>query len=1011
MNKLLNLVALAALWSVGAVAQTIPLYTHNGANIYRMDKFEQAPPTIDATAFVNYGTFVITNVIDYELYPLYALLELPYEPNNMVNFTNRNRMSGLFGFRFNNASDTGRSRMGTFLNENGATIDAVGGVIGENPTVPDTGFFTNILYLANSYLHVNATNIINRGVLRSDNQGLIHLEGHNVDLTRGAVLVRPAQTIYEDFLFGCYDGGTKSWSGTNYWPDVGITDYHWCRTGYEENREFIPALCYFPYFGGAAAVSGEHRVRGLQPPYFQEILQWIITDPLSAVYALDVDGGGTNFIIQAVFVNNLDTNVFMNVSFGPSSSPTNPWTSPCIEFTALQPNPVTGGNMVNRLYIMDYLMSETNNMLQYNVDSGNVQTFCPGNYVVSRTPPCEFLAGRAGNVIASPDLFYNNTYSNYVVTNFQTAYAFRMTNVSATTPGGVSITNQGSRIEIVADQLKMDRVRISSEGYVSINAAHLLSSTNATIEVEYLDLNLGSTNGNLQLRGLVADSVTRFGGFAQAYSAAWTNYTGEVITNEVDDGNGGLTNELVTNVITLMFHVFMVDGDIGTRYPLNILNLRTRGTNTEIGDVLSVSDILQMDAEDLTIAQDGVLNIRRPIGDWSINNFPNLIHLTNLGAIVVSNAAFFGADGPRPYQTLINKGSIQAVSEHIRSEYFENAGLLSSVQIGTNLLGSTTNFGAIHIEAGTAKLEGGSIECGVDLTVEAGDLKFRNHSSLIRGTLNLTVTNSLSDSGATANNVIEVGNGFHLARRPAGGDLLGSSIRTVAAPFNYILHTWTATDRGAVPAGFQDNAALGRLVVDGAAEGFFNFAGGEAASAFYVDYLELRGSAAFVEEAVNVDPNLTIYFADSNESPETLDGKLGGRLRWVKDFAGPNSSVDVEVAGGGTVKMNRALRASAAYDSDNDGIANGFDPLPLTPDLPVRLAAVTFTNVPPLQPLLQWEALPLSVMQLESSATLPATSWQVLYKHTNDTFNSAPVQFIDPTPLGAGRYYRLRYSQ
>jgi hypothetical protein len=166
-----------------------------------------------------------------------------------------------------------------------------------------------------------------------------------------------------------------------------------------------------------------------------------------------------------------------------------------------------------------------------------------------------------------------------------------------------------------------------------------------------------------------------------------------------------------------------------------------------------------------------------------------------------------------------------------------------------------------------------------------------------------------------------------------------------------------------------------------------------------------------VEAALNVDPNLTLYFADSNVSPETLDGKLGGRLRWVKEFAGPNSSVDVVVAGGRTVKMNRALRVSVTYDNDGDGIANGFDPSPLTPDSPVMLGAITFTNLPPMQPVLKWDALPLSVMQLETSDVLPATAWQTLFKQTNDTLNSTPVQFVDPTPIGADRYYRLRYSQ
>ncbi len=1014
MKKILALAALLALGAAPAAAQTIPLYEHFGTGVYRVDRAQQAPPAIDATAFANYGTFVITNVIDYDLYPLYAILELPYEFGNLVNFTNRNRMSGLFGFRFNQATDVGVGRMGTFVNDNGALIDSIGGVIGENAVSPTVGFYTNILFLANSYLMVDATNIVNRGTLRTDNRGIIQLDGDFVDLTRGAIVVRPSQNIYDDYLFGCYDGGTKSWFGTNYWPDIGVSDYYWCRDGYEAYDRFVPANVYFPYLGGFACVTAPHDVRGLQPPYFTELnWQWFITNNVTAfMYTNDISRAGTNIIYSAIFVSNIDTNIFVSGAFGPSSIPTNPWPNPCIEFAALQNNPITGGVLTNRLYFMDYLMGETNNALQYNVQSLNVPTYCPGNYVVSRTAPCEFLFGAGPNTLADPDLFYNDTYSNFVVTNYQTGYAFRITNVAVQVPANVSITNLGSRVDIRANTLKMDRTRLSSEGYVSIKANHLLSSTNASLEVEYLDLNIGSTNGNLMLQSLVKDSVDRFAGNVRAYSSSWTNFTGQLLTNTiVDPETGEETNEITTNLVTLSFHVFIVDSRLSTRYPVNILNLKTTGTNTLIGDGLLVSDSLQMDAERLTIAADGYLTIRNPINNWATTNFPNLRYLTNLGTIVVTNVVDFGSDVLRPYAAVVNRGSILAASERIMADYFENSGLISSVQVATNAFGSSTNFGPMRLEVRDAKLDGGQLDCGLDLYLAAQDLKMRGLYALVRGTGYLSITNTFSDTGAGSGNELVVNNGFHLLRRPAGGDLFGTSLRTVAAPFAYVVHTWNAADHGATPEGFANNAAVGRLILDGGGESYFNFAGGEPNSALYVDYLEFRGSAQEVESALNIEPNLTIYFADSNVGAETLDGKLGGRLRWVKEFAGPNSSVDVVLAGGKTTKMNRAYRNSAAYDTDGDGLANAFDPEPLTSSAPVTLGAITFTNVPPLQPLLTWDAAPLTVTVLESSPALPASSWQVLHRFTNDTVNSTPVQFVDPNPMGPTRYYRLRQSQ
>lgn len=1006
MKKFLALLASAVLASSLGLAQTIPLYEHFGTGVYRVDKPNQAPPNIDATAFVNYGTFVITNVIDYDLYPIYSMFEMPYEPGNLINFTNRNRMSSLFGFRFNNATDFGRRRMGTFVNDNGGTIDAVGGIIGENVNNPAEGFYTNILYLANSYLDVNATNIINRGTLRSDNSGMIRLNGSKVDLTRGAVVVRPAQNIYDQYLIGCYMGGTKTVFGTNYIPDIGITDYYWALVGYEFNESYVPASVYFPYLGGYYSMAMDHRVRILQPPYFNDQISWMIPNPTSFVYTNALDGAGTNstnIIIQAVFISGIDTNIFINASFGPSSSPTNPWTSPCIEFSALQPDPISGGVLTNRLYFMDYLMGETNNYLQYNIESFNVQTFCPGNYVVSRTAPCEYLFGSGPNAVADPLLFNNPEYLNRGVTNMQTAYAFRMTNVSVTVPANVSITNLGSRVEIIADELKMDRARISSEGFVSINAKHLSSSTNASLEVEYLDLNVGSTNGKLALKSLVADSVKRFSGNVRAFSSNWTNYMERVVI----DPNTGDTN---TNTVTISFHAFIVDSRLSTKYPVNILNLKASGTNTIVGDHLLVSDSLLLDAERLTIDTGAELVIRNPINNWTTTNFPNLRYLTNLGSITVTNIAQLGAGAPKPYAALVNRGSIMAASERIEADYLENAGLISSVQVATNAFGASTNFGPISILTANAKLDGGTIDCGLDLRIDAGELKMRNHTTTVRGTLYLSVTNTLSDNGGGSGNTIEVGNGFHLERRASAGDLLGTSLRTVAPTFSYIPHTWAAVDRGATKAGFVNNSALGRLIIDGSTDAFVDFSAAEPGSALYVDYLELRGSALTIEQTINISPNLTIYFADSNLPAEQLDGKLNGRIRWVSEFAGPNSSADV-VAGGRTVKINRALRMSPAFDSDGDGIANAFDPDPLTPSAGVSLETITFTNVPPLKPLLSWTAAPISVTQLETSSTLPSTSWTVLHRYTNDTLNPVPVQFVDPSAVSGARYYRLRYSQ
>ena len=74
---------------------------------------------------------------------------------------------------------------------------------------------------------------------------------------------------------------------------------------------------------------------------------------------------------------------------------------------------------------------------------------------------------------------------------------------------------------------------------------------------------------------------------------------------------------------------------------------------------------------------------------------------------------------------------------------------------------------------------------------------------------------------------------------------------------------------------------------------------------------------------------MTIYFAASNLPEEKLDGMRDGKLKWVKEYAGHYSSMPLYLPGSGeTVKVNRAYRRSRIFDTDEDGVANGFDPTP-----------------------------------------------------------------------------------
>ena len=53
-------------------------------------------------------------------------------------------------------------------------------------------------------------------------------------------------------------------------------------------------------------------------------------------------------------------------------------------------------------------------------------------------------------------------------------------------------------MQIYADTLDMTRTRLRGQGEVTINANHLISSSNAVVDRPNLAFNLASTNGNLK---------------------------------------------------------------------------------------------------------------------------------------------------------------------------------------------------------------------------------------------------------------------------------------------------------------------------------------------------------------------------------------------------------------------------------------------------------------------------------------------------------------------------------
>jgi len=946
-------------------------------------------PQVDAINFLNRGVFQ-------------AFGAYPYETSSTVNYTNRTglfggsgTMIGSPGFRFDTFSTTTglRSMAGTFFNDNGAVVQAQDSAFAEDSVCLLTP-------VGPSYLLISATNIIIRSSAPSTTQdpgvkpslqvganGLMQLEGKKVDLTRSGLSVLPV-----------WANATGSFNGeTNFQPDVAIFDQYWGRTNLSDLNTVNSRTLWDGQIARAPGVpfpdvQSSGSSFGSAPPL-------TLFGPASDSYINAVDGilltitnftgtpdnvTGTNLIDFFLATNITKGAVFVGtppgydvaIGFQPSTVPNNFFNTIGVLFSVGIPNDVSAQLQPAYVFLEDRLASGgTTGVLANIIGCPPLRTFRPANYELGRLP---FFPGPTGNNGTPDQNFFmasgaglNNTnfsldlVTNIVITNgeFSAYSAFLDNVVSRPQPvQGATVSDLPGRIEIDAANLDLTRARLRAEGTIIIQTANLISSSNAIIDCQNLNFNLTSTNGNLKIQSLVPDTVSRLKGNIYAWSAVWSNTAMTIITNNYDFTNvvsttPGTTNEVtnvvavlspLTNFITIGFHTLILDGtELTTVLPVSVYELATHSTNVVVEDNLNLIESVLFDGRSLTFNGDvtipgftppvnesaGPPEVDTAIQNWIYTNAPNVLNFTNNGYFFIWNESHFGDDRPTPYSTFVNTGIVDAWSIQIDSDYVQNNGTLFG------------NIGPMTIQCGTGKFENASDLTGAGCEFLAGSLKFNNYQLEAIGTLNFSVTGSLFDAGGASSNVFNVQNGFNLWIKPPTGDLLGTTLETVApaTPTIQINHTWAGQDRGTNVAGYLNNTAVGKLVLlsDGP-DPLFHFSGTGARNGLYVDLLDLSTLTDYTNQ-LSIDPSLVIYYAAAQLSftpppvdgipqqpEEYLNGQFGGRLRWVSSFAGPNSSVDVLVYGE-TVKVNRALRNSRILDSDSDGVPNyaDFDPFDL----------------------------------------------------------------------------------
>jgi len=1050
MKQLLTTGGLSLLTVLAALAAD-PLYI----NDLGINSPPDVPPNIDAFGWLNRATFSIDNSFNF--------VPQPYETKDTLYFTNTpsGQMFGFPGFRFLNTVGSQHYWMDTFTNNGTIATDS-------------SQFFSGVLgtiLIANSQaslLIVQATNIASTGPLRSGAQGIISLEGKNINLKRNGLRTGAAPPtnnliFSSSFLFS-----------SNYVDDAGISDLWWgAGTNNNLNNRGLPIqLSAGGQFSLPFPSSPVHQVVEKLTGSTQLFTNTVILPQFSffgnygaAVWTNQVTP--SNFVVQVVFYPtnsmnfnfNSDTNFTTEVRFIPDGSGAS---VVVVAFNSTDFDIVDNANTTTSIYLSDALATVTNVFLARNL-VGNTRR--PDTMEISRNAPFGFNANNGflqtslpTNAIFDTTTLYKTNYRFATVTNLYAAYAAQIASVVSSTGTSGSPTNFPGRIQITGENVDLNLTRIRAETSLSIKATKSLTSNRvAQIDAPFVSFDVRSVSPPLVISNIAPANVRRLSGTIAAWSGTWKNFETLIDTNSTGTNATGTNVVIGTNEI--LFHVLIVDPSLQSLQPVVVYDFAAHAADVVISDTLNIGRSFLADGQGLEV-RGGVI---MPYGTgWARSNIQNVVNFTNSGTISIPQIFTAGTTND-PYFNYINHGSITAGAHFIHTLNFENSGNASIVtsggllqldtltasmmgaplsiftNISTNAIFILTNINGMLVVTNAVVVQtnvftnsfGARMQGNSDIQISADQLvvsnSFLQAGAINRGSLILAVTNWICDSAVLDTNrfpdlVMTVTNhwsgssGFSLLTRPANTNLFGTYLTSIIQGlFQESFHSWCAEDRGATTNGYDHNLAVGKLTLDGAPGSLFHFSSpeGQTGKAMYVDYLELKNFATNYNQALDISSDFTIYFANANVNPAKLNLSNGGHLRWVQDFFGPLSYTNILYPSGQLYPFNVAVVQSRDLDSDGDGVVNADDPTPFCECatdpgscLPGTCGLVISMSAMPHQVQLFWRAPARSTNRIEYIPMAGSTNWHVLTNIVNGP-TSAGLMVVDPSPMSSNRFYRL----
>lgn len=886
---------------------------------------------------------------------VYNLLQSTYRTYNTLNYTNYGLMEANVGFQFDTYSGSITRWADSFFNDSFGVVNAG---VSSNGLILYTSYYS--AGLATPRIIISATNVVNRGLLSVAPEGILAINGRNVDLSRSRLNVAAFEySPYDFYPFGQFDG---------YW---GLRDV-----------EFNPAV-NFGNFGSTPSHWVTNR-------YYTTMRTSLYGTPhVRAV----TDYSTSNTVVNVAFILNSHPADF---TINPYALGSDMW----VEWVWNRPDPLAGTNGPAYMYLEDSITTHSNLTLMTNgygpPSTGFRPTLIPTNYYFYASSSPLFL-GTPMPMGSTSGLFPNTN-----ITRESTAYEIQFSPTLSLPEdfANRTYTNMPGRIELVAyganSSLNLQRTRIYGPNSLVLKATnHFAGSGGAKIVTPFADLDLGTSSGSLVISNLLSPVVPRLEGYVDLWSTRFTNVNAANFTNS--------------------YHVLFVNSYLRPTVEPRLQNLALRGSNVIISDVLNVLDNLSLRAQSVTILSNapGVAN---PVGELNLlsgrvfdaSSSPGLLRLTNYGVLSSQNLMFF-TNQSRPYEAFVNYGTVTDTGSLIAADYFWNSG------------GLTANGSIISLSCREAWLRDGYfLAPASDISLRGNSLQATNHVLRAGRALTLAFTNYLDDGSLTNSlatltnrNFWSVGAGMNLPVRPPLASLLATTITNSAPPDSEIQNLWAGQDRGCDPRGYDNNAALGQLVLNGGEGSTFYFNAPGVSNALYVDVLELRGATAVRDTAGNfpgieIAPNMKIYFADARVDgvsvAEKMNGKNNGRLCWISSYTGFLSSTNMIYPDGTTNVVNLALAQSCNLDSDQDGLVNCADLTPVLAPSQIRLRLTT-PATPTNRVQLAWQTLGGAMNRVEYLTDLSAPAWQPLTNFVSGASGTATASDVRGT---GPRFYRVR---